>query len=259
MQPDPDNLRVREESGTTRTWRIQSRPMRDIPSRLRPREQFQCMGAEHVPDSTLLALILRTGLQGLNAADLADQLLRRYGSLSALARASVGELVLLEGIGPVKAQMLKAALELGRRLSLEALPPDHKIVSPEDVLMVLRERARLAEEEVFWVLLLDTKNRLQGPPLVVSKGTLNASLAHPREVFKAAVRASCSTIVLAHNHPSGDPTPSAEDVRITRQLVEAGRIVEIQILDHIILGRRSAEDRLDYVSLRETGMVQFHA
>lgn len=248
---------MREIEGGENGYRIASRPMREIPSRLRPREQFEQMGAEHVPDATLLALLLRTGVTGINVADLADQLLRQYGSLTALARASVGELVGVDGIGPVKAQILKASLELGRRLSLEAVPEDHKIVSPEDVLMVLRERARLAEEEIFWTLLLDTKNRLQRPPVVISKGTLNASLAHPREVFKEAIRGTCSSIVLAHNHPSGDPTPSAEDVRITRQLVEAGKIVEIQVLDHIILGRKREDERLDYISMRETGLVQF--
>ncbi len=243
--------------GALPAYRVRSTRMRDLPDRLRPREQFACMGAEHVPDTTLLALILRTGLRGLNVADLAEQVLEDYGSLTALAQASVEELMGIDGIGRVKAQMLKAALELARRLTLEAIPEDHKISAPEDVLMVLRERARLAEAEVFWVLLLDTKHRLKRPPLEITKGTLNASLAHPREVFKEAIRSSCASLVLAHNHPSGDPTPSSEDVRITRQLVEAGRIVDIQVLDHIILGRNRADERLDYVSLRETGMVQF--
>ena len=248
---------LRDAEGDDNGYRIRSKPMRELPARLRPREQFDLMGAEHVPDQTLLALILRIGVPGVNVADLADQILKQYGSLTALAQASPGELVDIEGIGPVKAQILKAALELGRRLSLEAVPDNHKVSSPEDVLMVLRERARLAEEEVFWVLLLDTKNRLKRPPLEITKGTLNTSLAHPREVFKEAIRTSCASIVLAHNHPSGDPTPSPEDVRITRQLVEAGRIVEIHVLDHIILGRQRADERLDYLSLRETGMVQF--
>lgn len=248
---------MRDAGAEDHDYRIRSKPMREIPARLRPREQFDLVGPEHVPDQTLLALILRIGVPGVNVADLADQLLRKYGSLTALAQASAGELVEMDGIGPVKAQILKAALELARRLSLEAIPENHKVSSPEDVLMVLRERARLSEAEVFWVLLLDTKNRLRRPPLEITKGTLNTSLAHPREVFKEAIRSSCASIVLAHNHPSGDPTPSPEDVRITRQLVEAGKIVEIHVLDHIILGRKRADERLDYVSLRETGMVQF--
>ncbi len=245
-----------DQNGDTR-YRVLSRPMRELPDKLRPREQFERLGAEHVPDATLLALILRTGLPGMNVADLAESILQEYGTLTVLAQRSVGELVQIEGIGPVKAQMLKAALELGRRLSLESIPEEHKVVSPEDVILVLRERARLAEEEVFWALLLDTKNRLTRPPIVISQGTLNASLAHPREVFREAIRSACASLVLAHNHPSGDPTPSAEDVRVTRQLVESGRLVDIHVLDHIIIGRRQSDDRLDYVSLRETGMVEF--
>lgn len=248
---------VRSEGEGDNGYRIRSKPMREIPARLRPREQFDLLGAEHVPDQTLLALILRTGMRGVNVADLADQMLKKYESLTTLAQASVEELMTFDGIGRVKAQMLKAALELARRLSIEAVPENHKISSPEDVLMVLRERARLAEAEVFWALLLDTKNRLKRPPLEITRGTLNTSLAHPREVFKEAIRSSCAAIVLAHNHPSGDPTPSPEDIRITRQLVEAGKIVEIHVLDHIILGRKRADVRLDYVSLRETGMVHF--
>ncbi len=252
-------LRQTSDDDDGPTYRIHSAPMRDIPDRLRPREQFEYLGAENVPDATLIALILRTGLRGMNVADLAERILRQYTTLTALAQASVDELRGIAGIGRVKAQMLKASLELARRLSLEAIPEDHKIAAPEDVLMVLRERARLAESEVFWVLLLDTKHRLKRPPLEITKGTLNASLAHPREVFKEAIRSSSASIVLAHNHPSGDPTPSAEDVRITRQLVEAGKIVDIHVLDHIILGRKRGDERLDYVSLRETGMVAFQS
>lgn len=248
---------MRERAGDKGEYRIASRPMRDLPDRLRPREQFDLLGAEHVPDATLLALILRTGLQGMNVADLSEHILQKYGTLTSLARCSVPELVAIEGVGPVKAQMLKAALELGRRLSMEAIPEEMKIVSPDDVLLVLRERVRLAEEEKFWALLLDSKSRLTRPPLMISQGTLNASLAHPREVFREAIRSACASIVIAHNHPSGDPTPSAEDIRVTRQLVEAGRIVEIQVLDHIVIGHRRADGRLDFISLRETGLVKF--
>jgi DNA repair protein RadC len=243
--------------GAAADYRIRSQPMRDIPARLRPREQFELMGAEHVPDQTLLALIVRVGVPGVNVADLAAQMLRDFGSLTALAQASVAELTQYDGIGKVKAQMLKAALELGRRLSLEAVPEHHKIASPEDVLMVLRERVRLAQTELFWVLLLDTKNRLTQAPIEVSKGTLNATLAHPREIFKEAIRASAASLILSHNHPSGDPTPSPEDIKITRQLVDAGKIVGIRLLDHIIIGRQREEQRLEHISLRESGIVQF--
>jgi DNA repair protein RadC len=248
---------VKDRNGEDPEYRIVSQRMCDIPSKLRPREQFDLLGAEHVPDATLLALILRTGLPGLNVADLAQRLLQRYHSLTALARCSVQELVRIEGVGPVKAQMLKAALELGRRLSIEAVPEDLRISSPEDVTLVLRERVRLAETEILWALLLDTRNRLMRPPLVITKGTLNASLAHPREVFREAIRAACAAIVLAHNHPSGDPSPSAEDVTVTRQIVETGKVVGIHVVDHVILGRRQSDGRLDYASMRESGLVKF--
>ena len=122
--------------------------------------------------------------------------------------------------------------------------------------MVLRERARLAEEEVFWVLLLDTKNRLQRPPLVVSKGTLNASLAHPREVFKAAILGGASGVIVAHNHPSGDPTPSRTDIRTTRALREAAKIISIDLLDHVIVGVKEADPAgLGYYSFCEAGVL----
>lgn len=248
---------LRERNLNSGDYHIRSKPIRDIPGRLRPREQFDLLGAENVPDATLLALILRTGLPGMNVMDLADHILQSYGTLTSLARCSVAELVGVEGIGPVKAQMLKAALELGRRLSMEAIPEEMRIDSPEDVLLVLRERLRLAEEEQFWALLLDAKNRLTRPPLMITRGTINASLAHPREVYREAIRGSCGAIVVAHNHPSGDPTPSPEDIRITKQLVEAGKVIGIQLLDHIVMGKRFSDGRLDYVSLRETGLVRF--
>jgi DNA repair protein RadC len=244
----------REEVGG---YHSNSKPLRDVPQRLRPREQFDLMGAEHVPDDVLLAILLRNGVKGLNVADLATRMLEQYGSLTALARATTPELSRLAGIGRVKAQMLKAALELARRLSLEAIPENPLISSPEEVLMILRERVRLAEAEIFWALLLDSKNKLKQPPVEITRGTLNSSLAHPREVFREAIRSTAAAIVLAHNHPSGDPTPSPEDVKITRQMVEAGRLIEIRVLDHIILGRPRADHRLDYLSMREVGLVQF--
>lgn len=231
--------------------------MKDMPAQLKPREMFDRVGAQHVPDQTLLALILRTGAQGVNVVDLAEQMLRKYGTLTALAQAPIEELQKIKGMGRVKAQMIKAALELARRMAIEAVPEDHRIATPDDAVMMLRERARVAEEEIFWVLLLDTKNRLKRAPIEISRGTLNASLAHPREVFKEAVRSSCASVVLLHNHPSGDPSPSVEDLRVTRQLVEAGKVLEISVLDHIIVGRKRVDQTVDYISLREAGLVAF--
>ena len=229
----------------------------DIPERQRPRELFERFGGEHVSDEVLLAILLRSGVRGTNVVDLAHQLLLDYGSLAALARAPVAELAHRRGMGRIKAQVVQAALELAHRLAEEAAPARARIRTPEDAARLLRSRSGQRETEAFWVLLLDTKNQLQRPPLEISTGLLNASLAHPREVFKEAIRSLSAAIVLAHNHPSGDPTPSAEDLRITRQLVEAGRIVDIPVLDHVILGRRGEEREKDFVSLRETGVVQF--
>jgi len=236
---------------------IPPRRVADIPSRQRPRELFERLGAERVSDEVLLALLLRCGMRGLNVVDLAHNLLLEYGSLTALSQAPVQELTKKKGIGPVKAQILRAALELGRRLNEESAPERPFIRTPEDAARVLRGRASARETEAFWVLLLDTKNRLRQTPVEISTGLLNASLAHPREVFKEAIRCLSAAVVLVHNHPSGDPAPSAEDIKITRQLVEAGRIVDIPVLDHIILGRSTEAGGKDYYSLRESGAVSF--
>lgn len=231
--------------------------MADIPERLRPRELFERWGPERVSDEVLLALLLRCGTRGQNVLSLAQQLLLEYGSLTALAQASVDELRRRKGIGKVKAQILCAAFQLGIRLQREAAP-DHPIVrNPSEAAELLRPEAQARQTEAFWVLLLDTRNRLRQPPVEITSGLLNASLAHPREVFKEAIRSLAAAIIVVHNHPSGDPTPSAEDLRLTRQLIEAGRIVDIPVLDHIILGRRAAEREQDYVSLRESGLVHF--
>ena len=231
----------------------------DIPSRQRPREQFERMGAESVPEDVLLALILRSGVQGMNVVDLARGLIQQYGSLTELAKASVEDLSRMRGMGKVKAQVLKAALELAKRLSDESAPSRHTIRTPGDAAGILRERMRTREEESFWVLLLVGKNRLLKSPIEVTRGLLDASLVHPREVFKEAIRCASAAVVLAHNHPSGDPNPSAEDIRITKQLVEAGRIVDIHVLDHVVLGRQRDVGGSDFFSFREAGIVEFRS
>lgn len=229
----------------------------DLPKALRPREKFDALGAENLAETDLLALLLRTGAAGVNAVELAEELLVRFGSLSALTRASVSDLKQIHGISSVKAQILKAALELARRLTQESVGENPRIASPEEAAAVLRERVRSLDRELFWVLLLDTKNRLMSPPCEVSKGILNASLVHPREIFKPAFQQSAAGLILAHNHPSGDPSPSAEDIRLTKKLVEAGKTVEISVLDHIIMGRRIRGSASDFLSLRESGLVMF--
>lgn len=233
--------------------------VRDIPERLRPREEMARLGVHNVSDDVLLSVVLRSGAHGRSVIDLARQLLRDYGSLTGIAKSSVDELSSdrYKGMGMVKAQVLIAALELGRRISEEGAPETVKVKTPQDVVQLLRDKVRTLDTEVFWVLRLDTKNQMKGEPVDVTRGLLDASLVHPREVFREAVRSATAGVVLAHNHPSGDPTPSADDIRITKQMVEAGRIVDIKVLDHVILGSSDDHGGSRFVSLREDGIVAF--
>lgn len=231
--------------------------VRDIPAQLRPREAMERAGVAHITDDMLVAIILGSGSHGLNVVDLARGMLKHYESLTALAAATVEELMAFRGIGKARAMSLKAALEIGNRLHEEALPGERIIRTPEDVAGLLGARVRSLESEVFWVVHLNTKNVAKGRPRAVTRGLLDASLVHPREVFRDAVRSASAAVVLAHNHPSGDPTPSAEDIRITRQLIEAGKIVDISVLDHVILGRPGHNTSVAFTSIREEGLVAF--
>ena len=241
------------------TYSIRSQNLRvcDMPMQLRPREEFERVGAENVSDAVLLALILRTGTKGMNVVEVSQRLLSAFGSLTALAKASLKELQAINSIGPVKAQMIKAAMELAQRLTRESVGESPLITTPEQAAAVLRERARVLQHEVFWALMLDTKNRLIGEPQKISEGTLNSSLVHPRELFKKALQHSCAAMILAHNHPSGDPTPSAEDIKVTKQLIGAGEVMGIKVLDHIVVGHRKYHNATDFLSLRESGLVKF--
>lgn len=230
--------------------------VKEMPARIRPREEMERLGVENVSDDVLLAIILRTGVTGLNVVDLSRGLLRHFGSLTGLASASVDELRNVKGMGKVKAQTLAAALQLARNLSEEARPEKYRIRTPADAAGLLRDRVRVLETEVFWSLHLDARNYLKKTPVEVTRGLLDSSLVHPREVFREAIRTATAAIVLVHNHPSGDATPSAEDIRITRQLVESGRVVDIKVLDHVIL-TKPVVGKPEYTSLRESGVVDF--
>ena len=231
--------------------------IKDLPGHRRPRELALDAGVQNVPDEVLVAILLRGGIRGQSVIDLARQVLDRHqGSLARLAAASHDEIRAVKGIGDVKALELRAALELGRRAAgerNEALP---LIREPAHVLALLQKETAQLDQEAFWVLLLDQKYRLRRAPEAVTKGILDASLAHPREVFREAIRMAAAAIIVAHNHPSGDPTPSAEDVRATRQLVETGKVVGIQLLDHVVIGGKRPHPA-PYVSLREAGLVDF--
>jgi len=222
--------------------------MKDLPAELRPRERLLTEGTAALSVAELLAVLLRTGAQRRSALAVATDLLCRYGSIERLAGAAAAELCRTPGVGTVKALNLLAAFELGRRL--RALPPTVRpaIRAPADVAALLMEDLRFRETEHFWVLLLNTKHEVLDR-IEVSAGGLASSPVHPREVFKAAVRRGAAGLVLVHNHPSGDPTPSRADVALTVRLGRAGRVLGIPIIDHVVIG----DGR--YASLREHGVA----
>lgn len=214
----------------------------------RPRERLQREGAEALALVELLALLIRTGARGRGALQLAHALVERFGSLDALARAGDAELGAVPGMGPAKTASLRAAFELGGRLARAPLEPGLRLHSPEQVAAHFGARMRRYRQEVFVVLLLDSRHRLIGE-VEVSRGSLNQSLVHPREVFAPALRESAAAILVLHNHPSGDPQPSREDHEVTRRLVRAGEILGIRVVDHLVLGGES------FTSFARTGQL----
>lgn len=216
---------------------------------VRPRERLQALGPQALSDEELLAIVLRTGIPSFNVLDVARDLLVRHGGLAGINRATMPELAATPGIGPVKAIDLKAAFELGKRLLTVAPEERPQITGPEAAYALLRGEMAFLEQETVRVILLNTKNRVQGIAQV-STGSLNSSVIRVGEVFRDAIRNQAAGIVLAHNHPSGDPIPSAEDIAITRKVVEAGILLDIEVLDHIIIGR-PAESNPGWISLRE--------
>lgn len=200
----------------------------------RPRERLGTHGVAALSDTELLALVLRTGARGLDAAGLAARLLAASGGLARLADRPFDALCAEPGLGPAKAAGLLAAAELGRRLASRRLRAGDVIRGPADVHRHFHHRLRDARREHFMVLLLDGRQRVMSESQV-SQGTLTASLVHPREVFRTAVQAAAAAIVLVHNHPSGDPTPSLEDRDVTRRLAAAGEVLGIRVVDHVVV------------------------
>ena len=228
--------------------------IREMPEGDRPRERLKERGAAALTDAELVAILLRTGMKGQSAVQLAQVLIQKFVSLDELARASVEAIAGTKGVGETKAIQLKAAFELARRLSSRTRDKQPSISSPEDAATLMREDMRTLDREEFWVLLLNTKNGLI-KKCPTSRGSLNASIVEPREVFKDAIAASAASMILVHNHPSGDPTPSAEDVTVTKRLVKAGELLNISVLDHIILGHRTTGRDRDFASLKELGLM----
>ncbi len=226
--------------------------IKDLPDSERPRERLAAHGADALNTAELIAILLRTGLRGASAVDVGRELITRFGTLDSLARTSIEELCRVRGIGRDKAVTLKAAFTLARRMATELRHESPALDNPSSVADLLREENRVYEVETFQVLLLNVRHRLIRVERV-SQGTLDTLLVHPREVFRAAITANASAVVLVHNHPSGDPAPSEADIKATRDLIRAGQILKIEVLDHVILGRRTADRARDYVSLRELG------
>jgi DNA repair protein RadC len=226
------------------------RRIKDWPAEERPREKLLGRGAEALSDAELLALVLRTGdaASGMSALDHARLLLARFGSLRELARATVGELCQVKGIGPAKAAELQAVFQIARRFGSDPLRPGERFTSSAEVFRHFHERLRDHRKEVFLALLLDGKNRVIRE-VQVSEGSLTASIVHPREVFAPVVRDSAAAVLFVHNHPSGDPTPSREDIEITLRLREAGELMGVRVLDHIIIGSGA------YVSFADRGLI----
>lgn len=226
--------------------------IRDMPEQERPRERLVALGADALRHAELIAIMLRTGMKGVSAIEIAEQLLKKFGTLDGLARASLAELNQVKGVGRDKAIALKAAFTLAQRMAKEIRAEAPLLDTPELVADLLREESRFLEVETFQALLLNTRRRLIRVERL-SQGTLDTILVHPREVFRSAIAANAAAVVIVHNHPSGDPTPSEADIKATRDLIRAGQLLKIEVLDHVILGRATAERTKDYASLRELG------
>ena len=226
--------------------------IKDMAAKDRPRERLVLEGADALSNAELIAILLRTGLKGYSAIHIAQQLLAKFGTLDGLARAPLEELRQVKGVGRDKAVTLKAAFTLARKMAAEMRAEAPLLDTPERIADLLREESRPQDVEQFRVVLLNTRRRLIGLE-TISQGTLDTLLVHPREVFKRAIAANASAVVLVHNHPSGDPTPSEADIKVTRDLIRAGQLLKIEVLDHVIIGRRTTQRQKDYLSLRELG------
>ncbi len=226
--------------------------IQELPDEDRPREKLLKQGAPALSESELIAILLRTGVVGANAVDVARELLLRYQSLTALSRCNAKELSQVKGIGIAKALQLAAAFELGKRLSQES-PARGKVDTPELVYELLGPEMRMLSKESLRAVLLDTRFRLLRVE-EIALGSISECIAHPREVFRPALIHSAYAVILAHNHPSGDPSPSAADIQMSRRMSEAARVLQIRLLDHVIIGA-PGEGRVPYYSFKEAGLL----
>jgi len=225
----------------------------DLPDEEKPREKLKQRGASALTDAELLALFFGTGLPGLNAIGMGRALIQQFGSLQALSRQSLHDLIKIRGIGPAKASQLAAIFEFGKRLAVERRSQS-PLDSPEAVYDLLGPSLQSLAYESLQVILLNTKYHLIQTQ-EISRGGLNECIAHPREILRAAITHSAYAFILVHNHPSGDPSPSRADRKLTRQLKQASEHVSIEMLDHIIIGSPSAHSEQAFFSFREMGLI----
>ncbi len=226
--------------------------IRDLPSEERPRERLTKMGSGALSGPELLALVIGRGIPGTSALTIAQELVRRFKNVKGVSDATLEELSAVPGIGPAKAAQLKACFELGRRQDNEPDTParlKRELTSPAAVAKAVKPTIQDKAKEHFTLVLLNVRNRIAGV-YTISVGTASASLVHPREVFREAIVRSASSVILAHNHPSGNPEPSEDDVKLTQRLVEAGRLLGIEVIDHVIVTAGE-----EYISFKERGLL----
>ncbi|MDO8753077.1 MAG: DNA repair protein RadC [Anaerolineales bacterium] len=219
----------------------------DLHASDRPRERLASLGAQALSSAELIAILLRVGVKGENAVAVGQRLLNKFGGLSGLHRAPFNELKKQHGIAEAKAAQIKAAIELGRRLTLESPEERPTVNSPADAAALVAYEMSALEQEHLRVILLDRRNRVL-ETVEVYKGSVNSSQVRVGEIFKEAVRKNASAIIVIHNHPSGDPTPSPDDVAVTRAIVQAGKLLDVDVLDHMVIGQGK------WVSLKERGL-----
>jgi len=222
--------------------------IKDVPKEDRPRERLLNYGASHLSNQELLAILIGSGTRNESVMDLSNRILMHFEGIHLLVDATIEELTAIKGIGPAKGVSILAAIELGKRISQYRPNERYVIRSPEDGADFIMEEMRNLNQEHFVVLFLNTKNQILHRQTIFI-GSLNASIVHPREIFREAVKRSAASIICAHNHPSGDPTPSQEDIHVTRRLVEVGKMIGIEVLDHLIIGDRK------FISLKEKGYL----
>ncbi|WP_163970133.1 RadC family protein [Oceanobacillus halotolerans] len=222
--------------------------IKDVPKEDRPRERLVKLGADHLSNQELIAILLGSGSKNESVMELSNRLLIHFEGLKLLKDATIEELTAIRGIGNAKGVLVLAALELGKRLNTFRPNERYVIRSPEDGADFVMEEMRSLKQEHFVVLFLNTKNQIIHRQTIFI-GSLNASIVHPREVYREAVKRSAASIICAHNHPSGDPSPSQEDIHVTRRLVESGKMIGIELLDHLVIGDRK------FISLKEKGYL----